>query len=318
MNRETKRSSESYSLSVIHQLEAEAIHVIREVAATFERPVILYSVGKDSAVLLHLVRKAFHPAPVPFPLMHIDTTWKFPEMYAFRDRVAEDVGMRLIVETNEEAKARGANPFTWGSVEYTNVMKTQALLGALKRHRFDAAFGGGRRDEERSRAKERIFSFRDANGSWDPKNQRPEVWDLFNTRIHRGESIRVFPLSNWTELDVWQYILLEKIPICDLYVARTRGVVRRDGLLLPWYTAEDRATYSQPMELGPGEEVEELSVRYRTLGCWPLTAATESTASNVEEVVAETMIARKSERSTRVIDHDQEASMETKKREGYF
>lgn len=312
------KHAESYTLSVIRQLEAEAIHVIREVAACFERPVILYSIGKDSAVLLHLARKAFYPAPLPFPLMHIDTTWKFPEMYALRERIAAEPGVELLVETNEEAKARGASPFAWGSVEYTNVMKTQALLAALKKHRFDAAFGGARRDEERSRAKERIFSFRDSKGTWDPKNQRPELWDLFNTRIHRGESIRVFPLSNWTELDVWQYIMLESIPICDLYFARRRSVVRRDGMLLPWYTQEDRATYDPAPELREGERLEELSVRFRTLGCWPLTAAVESEAATLEEVVAETMLSRQSERVTRVIDHDQEASMETKKREGYF
>jgi len=311
-------SPESYSLPTIRHLEAEAIHIIREVAASFERPVMLYSIGKDSAVMVHLARKAFHPAPLPFPLMHVDTTWKFPEMYALRDRFARDIGCELLVETNTEAKERGANPFTWGSVEYTNVMKTQALLAALAKYRFDAAFGGARRDEERSRAKERIFSFRDEHGRWDPKNQRPELWDLYNTRVHRGESIRVFPLSNWTELDVWQYILLEGIELCDLYFAKERPVVRRDGLLLPYYTAEDRATYDHPMELKDGEEIETLSVRFRTLGCWPLTAGVESTAKNVEEIVAETMITRQSERTTRVIDHDQEASMETKKREGYF
>ena len=309
---------ETYHLPTLRALEAEAIHVIREVAATFERPVMLYSIGKDSSVMAHLARKAFHPAPLPFPLMHVDTTWKFPEMYTFRDRFAETIGAELLVETNTEAKARGANPFTWGSVEYTNVMKTQALLAALSKHRFDAAFGGARRDEERSRAKERIFSFRDEHGRWDPKNQRPELWDLYNTRVHRGESIRVFPLSNWTELDVWQYILIEEIEICDLYFAAPRRMVRRDGLLLPYYTSEDRPTYDHPMELRDGEEIEEIEVRYRTLGCWPLTAAVESSAKSVEEIVAETMITRQSERTTRVIDHDQEASMETKKREGYF
>lgn len=311
-------SRESYALPTLRLLEAEAIHVIREVAATFERPVMLYSVGKDSAVMVHLARKAFFPGPLPFPLMHVDTTWKFPEMYAHRDRIAELTGTELIVETNWEAKEKGANPFTWGSVEYTNVMKTQQLLRSLREHHFDAAFGGARRDEEKSRAKERIFSFRDEKGRWDPKNQRPELWNLYNTRVHRGESIRVFPLSNFTELDIWQYILLEKIEICDLYFARPRAVVRRDGLLLPYVDASLRDTYDHPMELRDGEQVEEVSVRYRTLGCWPLTAAVESTACTVEEIVAETMIARQSERSTRVIDHDQEASMETKKREGYF
>ena len=312
------QGSESYSLPTLRHLEAEAIHVIREVAATFERPVMLYSVGKDSAVMAHLARKAFHPAPLPFPLMHIDTTWKFPEMYAHRTKVAEELGAELIIESNWEAKKKGANPFTWGSVEYTNVMKTQQLLKSLREHRFDAAFGGARRDEERSRAKERIFSFRDEHGRWDPKNQRPELWNLYNTRVHRGESIRVFPLSNFTELDIWQYILIEGIEICDLYYAKPRKVVRKDGMLIPWYTADDDPNYDHPLELKDGESVEELSVRYRTLGCWPLTAAVESTAKTVEEIVAETMIARKSERATRVIDFDQDASMETKKREGYF
>jgi sulfate adenylyltransferase subunit 2 len=303
---------------VIRQLEAEALHIIREVVACCERPVMLYSIGKDSSVMVHLARKAFHPAPLPFPLMHVDTTWKFPEMYTFRDQFVKELDTELIVKTNEEAKAKGASPFTWGSVEYTSAMKTQGLLAALAEHRFDAAFGGARRDEEVSRAKERIFSFRDAKGAWDPKDQRPELWDLFNTRTHRGESIRVFPLSNWTELDVWQYIMLEEIKICDLYFAKKRKVVRRDGMLLPWYTPDDRSTYVPAMELLENEKIEELSVRYRTLGCWPLTAAVESTAATLEEVVAETMVARESERRTRVIDHDQEGSMETKKREGYF
>lgn len=318
MNSGSSPTPESYSLSTLRILEAEAIHIMREVAAAFERPVMLYSVGKDSSVMLHLARKAFYPAPLPFPLMHVDTTWKFPEMYSFRDRVAAEVGAELLVETNVEAKARGANPFTWGSVEYTNVMKTQALLAALTKHRFDAAFGGARRDEEKSRAKERIFSFRDDKGTWEPKDQRPELWDLYNTRIKRGESIRVFPLSNWTELDIWQYTLLEGIELCDLYFAAKRPMVRREGLLLPYYTAEDRPQYDHPLELRDGEMIEELSVRYRTLGCWPLTAAVESTATTMDEIVAETLIARQSERTTRVIDHDQEASMETKKREGYF
>jgi sulfate adenylyltransferase subunit 2 len=313
-----RSGSESYRLSTLHQLEAESVEIIREVAATFERPVMLYSVGKDSSVMVHLAQKAFHPAPLPFPLMHIDTTWKFPEMYAFRESFVAGIGAELIVRTNEEAKARGVNPFSWGSVEYTNIMKTQALLAALREHHFDAAFGGARRDEERSRAKERIFSFRDENGRWDPKDQRPELWNLYNTRVHRGESIRVFPLSNWTELDVWQYIMAEQIPICDLYFARERAVVRRGDLLIPFYTDDDRGTYDQPMELADGERVENLRVRYRTLGCWPFTAAVESEAQTVSEIIAETMVARQSERSTRVIDHDQDSSMEIKKREGYF
>jgi sulfate adenylyltransferase subunit 2 len=309
---------ETYSLPTLRALEAEAIHVIREVAATFERPVMLYSVGKDSTVMVHLARKAFHPAPIPFPLMLIDTTWMFPEMYVHRDKVARDLGVEVISETNWEAKRRGANPFTWGSVEYTNAMNTQSLVQALKKHRFDAAFGGARRDEERSRAKERIFSFRDENSRWDPKNQRPELWNLYNTRVHKGESIRVFPISNWTELDIWQYILTERIELCDLYYAKLRPVVRRDGMLLPYYTTDAHEYFDQPMPLAAGEQAEEASVRYRTLGDWPLTAGVESTATTVEEIVAETMIARKSERSTRMIDYDQDASMETKKREGYF
>jgi len=313
-----RTGAESYRLPTLRLLEAESIEIIREVAASFERPVMLYSVGKDSSVMAHLARKAFAPAPLPFPLMHIDTTWKFPEMYDFRDAFAEEIGAELIVRTNQEAKDRGVNPFGWGSVEYTNIMKTQALLAALAEHHFDAAFGGARRDEERSRAKERIFSFRDENGRWDPKDQRPELWNLYNTRVHRGESIRVFPLSNWTELDVWHYIMTEQIPICDLYFAKPRPVIRREGQILPWYTSADRDTYDHPMKLADGEQVEELSIRYRTLGCWPFTAAVESTARSVEEILAETMVARQSERSTRTIDHDQDSSMEIKKREGYF
>ena len=314
----TNPGSESYSLSTLRQLEAEAIHIIREVAATFERPVMLYSVGKDSSVMVHLARKAFHPAPIPFPLMLIDTTWMFPEMYGHRDKVARDLGVEVISETNWEAKKRGANPFTWGSVEYTNVMNTQALVQALKKHRFDAAFGGARRDEERSRAKERIFSFRDEHSRWDPKNQRPELWNLYNTRVHKGESIRVFPISNWTELDIWQYILTESVDLCELYYAKPRKVVRRDGQLIPFYTPDDYETFDHPMPLADGEQVEEVSVRYRTLGDWPLTAGVASEAKDVKTIVAETMIARQSERSTRLIDYDQDASMETKKREGYF
>ncbi len=315
---DSQHGSEHYSLSTLRQLEAEAIHIIREVAATFDKPVMLYSVGKDSSVMVHLARKAFHPAPIPFPLMVIDTTWMFPEMYVHRDRTAERLGLEILSETNWQAKERGANPFTWGSIEYTNVMNTQGLVGALKKHRFDAAFGGARRDEERSRAKERIFSFRDEHSRWDPKNQRPELWDLYNTRVHRGESIRVFPISNWTELDIWQYILVEGIDLCELYYAAPRRVVRRDGQLIPYYTPDDYETFDHEMPLADGEQVEEVSVRYRTLGDWPLTAGVESMADNVKDIVAETMIARQSERSTRLIDYDQDASMETKKREGYF
>jgi sulfate adenylyltransferase subunit 2 len=300
----------SSRLTTLQLLEAEAIDIIREVAATFERPLMLYSVGKDSSVMAHLARKAFHPAPLPFPLLHVDTTWKFPEMYAFRDRFAEEIGAEILVHTNWEGKERGANPFTWGSVEYTNVMKTQGLLQALSEGRYDAAFGGARRDEEKSRAKERIFSFRDENGRWDPKNQRPELWSLYNAEIHKGESIRVFPLSNWTELDIWQYIMLEEIPICDLYFAAERPMVRRDNLWIPFY--EDKFV------LREGEKPETVHCRFRTLGCWPLTAAVESDADTLEKILAETMVTRQSERTTRVIDFDQEASMETKKREGYF
>jgi len=296
-------------LSHLQRLEAESIHVIREVAAECRNPVMLYSIGKDSSVMLHLARKAFFPAPPPFPLMHIDTTWKFREMIAFRDRMAAEAGMRLIKHTNEDGVRAGLNPFDHGA-NYTRVMKTEALKQALDRHGFDAAFGGARRDEEKSRAKERIFSFRSASHVWDPKNQRPELWRLYNTRVHDGESMRVFPLSNWTELDIWAYILREKIPIVPLYFAAKRPIVVRSGQLI--MVDDDR------LPLADGEAPEERLVRFRTLGCYPLTGAVESTAASLEEIVAEMIAARTSERGGRLIDREASASMEKKKREGYF
>lgn len=295
----------------LKQLEAESIFIIREVAAEFERPVMLYSIGKDSAVMLHLARKAFHPAKPPFPLLHVDTTWKFREMISFREQYArKELGLELLVHINEEGVAAGINPFSSGSKTHTDVMKTVALKQALNKHRFDAAFGGARRDEEKSRAKERVFSFRDANHVWDPKNQRPELWNLFNTRVNPGESIRVFPLSNWTELDVWQYIHLEQIPIVPLYFAAPRPVVERDGTLI--MVDDDR------MPLRPGERPQMRTVRFRTLGCYPLTGAVESTATTLPEIIQEMLLTTFSERQGRVIDHDQAGSMEEKKREGYF
>jgi len=294
----------------LRQLEAESIQIMREVVAEFRHPVMLYSIGKDSSVMLHLALKAFYPAPPPFPLLHVDTTWKFREMIAFRDRVAQKYGLDLRVHTNQEGKAQGINPFDHGSEQYTQVMKTVALKQALDAGRFDAAFGGARRDEEKSRAKERIFSFRSAAHAWDPKNQRPELWSLYNTRVKAGESIRVFPLSNWTELDVWQYILTEAIDIVPLYFAKERPVVSRNG---QWIMVDD-----ERMRLEPGEVPEMRKVRFRTLGCYPLTAAIESDASDLESIVAEMLIARTSERQGRLIDFDAAASMEAKKREGYF
>ncbi len=296
--------------SHLRRLEAEAIFIMREVVATFERPVMLYSIGKDSSVMLHLALKAFYPAPPPFPLLHVDTTWKFREMIAFRDSVARKYGLDLRVHTNQEGLAAGINPFDHGSQHYTQVMKTEALKQALEAGRFDAAFGGARRDEEKSRAKERIFSFRSASHAWDPKNQRPELWSLYNTRVRPGESIRVFPLSNWTELDVWQYILAEKIDIVPLYFAAERPVVSRSG---QWIMVDD-----ERMRLEPGEVPEMRKVRFRTLGCYPLTAAIESEADSLEAIVAEMLVARTSERQGRLIDFDQAAAMEQKKREGYF
>jgi sulfate adenylyltransferase subunit 2 len=296
-------------LSHIERLEAESIHIIREVAAECLNPVMLYSIGKDSSVMLHLARKAFFPASPPFPLMHIDTTWKFRDMIAFRDRMAAEAGMRLIVHTNEEGVKAGLNPFDHGP-NYTRVMKTEALKQALDLHKFDAAFGGARRDEEKSRAKERIFSFRSASHAWDPKNQRPELWRLYNTRVHDGESMRVFPLSNWTELDIWAYILREQLPIVPLYFAAERPVVIRNGQLIMVDDAR--------LPLAAGERPELKRVRFRTLGCYPLTGAVESSAVSLEEIVAEMIAARTSERGGRLIDKESSASMEKKKREGYF
>ncbi len=300
----------SQNLTHLQQLEAESIHILREVVAEFSNPVMLYSIGKDSAVMLHLARKAFYPAPPPFPLLHVDTTWKFREMIQFRDRMAAESGMELIVHVNEEGVRQGISPFTHGSALYTGIMKTEGLKQALDKYKFDAAFGGARRDEEKSRAKERIFSFRSANHRWDPKNQRPELWNLYNTRIRPGESIRVFPLSNWTELDVWQYIHLENIPIVPLYYAAVRPVVERDGMLI--MVDDDR------LELKQGEEVQRKSVRFRTLGCYPLTAAVESTADTLPAIIREMLLTRTSERQGRLIDHDEAGSMEKKKQEGYF
>ncbi len=291
-------------------LEAEAIAIIRETAAELARPVLMYSIGKDSQVLLHLARKAFHPAPLPFPLLHVDTTWKFREMYRFRDEVAARLGLDLIVHRNQDAIDAGINPFDHSSQVYTHAAKTQGLLQALTRHGFDAALGGARRDEERSRAKERVFSFRDRAGQWDPRRQRPELWDLYNGRVGPGESIRVFPLSNWTELDVWLYILREGLPVVPLYFAAPRPVVSRSGT---WIMVDD-----ERMRLRPGEVPELRTVRFRTLGCYPLSGAIESTARDVTELVTEMLTSRASERAGRLIDFDEDGSMETKKREGYF
>ncbi|MHB1571944.1 MAG: sulfate adenylyltransferase subunit CysD [Solirubrobacteraceae bacterium] len=303
---------ENVNLALTHlrRLEAESIHILREAVAEAERPVMLYSIGKDSAVMLELARRAFYPAPLPFPLLHVDTTWKFREMYAFRDRIAAEAGVELIVHVNEEGRALGINPFTHGSEVHTDVMKTQALRQALDRYGFDVAFGGARRDEERSRSKERVFSFRSAQHGWDPKRQRPELWRLFNARTRRGESMRVFPLSDWTELDVWLYIYMRRIPIVPLYFAAERPVVERDGTLI---MVDD-----ERMPLAAGERPVMRRVRFRTLGCYPLTGAVLSEADTLEAIILETMQAVESERQGRVIDHDQAASMERKKQEGYF
>lgn len=300
----------SYKLTHLKQLEAESIYIIREVAAEFERPVMLYSVGKDSAVMLQLALKAFFPGKPPFPLLHVDTTWKFREMIEFRDRLVRGLGLELIVHINEDGVRKGVNPFTYGSKKHTDIMKTESLKQALNKYRFDAAFGGARRDEEKSRAKERVYSFRDRNHRWDPKNQRPELWNLYNGRIDKGESIRVFPLSNWTELDIWQYIHLENIPIPTLYFAKERPVVQREGT---WIMVDD-----QRMPLEPGETPQMKMVRFRTLGCYPLTGAVESTATTLPEIIQEMLLATTSERQGRLIDHDQTGSMEDKKKEGYF
>ena len=298
------------SLTSLRRLEAESIHIMREAVAQAERPVMLYSIGKDSAVLVHLAMRAFHPARPPFPLLHIDTTWKFREMYAHRDRLAEDLGLDLLVHVNPEGLAMGINPFTHGSEVHTNVMKTEALKQALDQHGFDVAFGGARRDEEKSRAKERVFSFRNAQHAWDPKRQRPELWRLYNAQTRPGESLRVFPLSNWTELDVWQYIELRRIPIVPLYLAAERPVVERDGTLI---MVDD-----ERMPLEPGQRPVRRKVRFRTLGCYPLTGAIESDADSAPAIVAELRAAETSERQGRLIDHDSSASMEAKKQEGYF
>jgi sulfate adenylyltransferase subunit 2 len=298
------------NLTHLQKLEAESIHIIREVAAEFDKPVMLYSVGKDSAVLLHLARKAFAPGKIPFPLLHVDTTWKFKEMIAFRDQMAKDYGFELLVHKNPKGLEMDINPFVHGSAVHTDIMKTQGLKQALDKYGFDAAFGGARRDEEKSRAKERVYSFRDKNHRWDPKSQRPELWNVYNGKVNKGESIRVFPLSNWTELDIWQYIYMENIDIVPLYLAEKRPVVERDGTLI---MVDD-----ERMPLGKDEKVEMKSVRFRTLGCYPLTGAVESEASTLPEIIQEMLLTKTSERQGRVIDHDSAGSMEKKKMEGYF
>ncbi len=302
-------NSQESTFSHLEELEAEAIYIMREVAEECERPVMLYSIGKDSSVMLHLALKAFYPEKPPFPFLHIDTTWKFKEMIAFRDKIADKLGIEMLVYTNEEGVSRGINPFDHGSA-YTDIMKTQALRQALSKYGFTAAFGGGRRDEEKSRAKERIFSFRDSEQAWDPKNQRPEMWKEYNTKINKGESIRVFPISNWTEKDIWQYIKKENIEIVPLYYAKERPVVFRDGNII--MVDDDR------MRLLPGEKIVHKKVRFRTLGCYPLTGAMISDADNIDTVIQETLGAVSSERTSRVIDHEAAGSMERRKREGYF
>jgi len=298
------------NLTHLQKLEAESIHIMREVAAEFDNPVMLYSVGKDSAVLLHLARKAFAPGKIPFPLLHVDTTWKFKEMIAFRDSLAKEYGFELLVHKNQDGIDAGVGPFTHGSAKHTDIMKTQGLKQALDKYGFDAAFGGARRDEEKSRAKERVYSFRDKNHRWDPKSQRPELWNIYNGKVNKGESIRVFPLSNWTELDIWQYIYLESIKIVPLYLAAKRPVVERDGSLI--MVDDDR------MPIEEGEEIQMKSVRFRTLGCYPLTGAVESEAATLPEIIQEMLLTKTSERQGRVIDHDSSGSMEKKKMEGYF
>ena len=299
----------NFSITHLAQLEAESIHIFREVVAECERPVMLYSIGKDSSVMIRLAQKAFYPAPMPFPLLHVDTGYKFREMYEFRDKYVKEIGAELLVSSNDEARAAGTNPYTLGTQKCCALLKTQALVSALQDGNYDAAFGGARRDEEKSRAKERIFSFRDAFGQWDPKNQRPELWNLYNTRVNKGETMRVFPISNWTELDVWQYIHLEQIPIVPMYFAKEREMVLRNDQLIP---IEGNAKVLE------GEDVQKIMCRFRTLGCAPCTGAIRSDATTVTEIIEEMMTTRISERATRIIDHDQEGSMEVKKREGYF
>ncbi len=294
----------------LKKLENESIHIMREVVAEFENPAMLYSVGKDSSVMLHLAQKAFYPARLPFPLLHVDTTWKFREMIEFRDRRAKELGCELLVHINQDGLDMNISPFTHGSALHTDIMKTQGLKQALNKYKFDAVFGGARRDEEKSRAKERIYSFRDKNHRWDPKNQRPELWNIYNSRVNKGESIRVFPISNWTELDVWQYIYLEKIPIVPLYFAKKRPIVRRDGMMI---MVDD-----ERMQLKEGEKIEEEMVRFRTLGCYPLTGAIKSSATTLPEIIQEMLLTKTSERQGRLIDNDQSGSMEKKKIQGYF
>lgn len=301
---------EKYILNNLAMLEADSIHVMREVVAEFENPVMLYSIGKDSSVMVHLAQKAFAPGKIPFPLLHVDTTYKFPKMISFRDEFCEDIGADLKVHINREAVDAGVDPWKWGTVKCCNQLKTQSLLDALAAGKYDAAFGGARRDEEKSRAKERVYSFRDVHGQWDPKKQRPELWNLYNGIHSKGESIRVFPLSNWTELDIWHYIRSEKIHINPLYYAKPRVVVPREGMLIPY---EEGQTVLQE-----GEKPEEVMCRFRTLGCWPCTGAVRSEATCIDGIIEEIMVVRHSERITRIIDHDQEGSMEQKKREGYF
>jgi len=302
-------TSENYRLNNLRLLEAESIHILREVVAEFERPVMLYSVGKDSSVMVHLAQKAFHPGKIPFPLLHVDTTLKFPEMYAFREEFCRTIGADLRIYINRDAVAAGCNPWDLGTIKCCAQLKTQGLLKALREGNYDAVIGGSRREEEKSRAKERVYSFRDANGQWDPRNQRPELWNLYNGRINPDESIRIFPLSNWTELDIWQYIMIENIHVVPIYFAREREVIVRQNQMIPIYPGT---------RLPPGTVTEKHMCRFRTLGCYPCTGAVPSTATTVEAVIAELMIARNSERVTRIIDHDQDSSMEQKKREGYF
>ena len=301
-------------LTHLKQLEAESIHIIREVAAEFDNPVMLYSIGKDSAVMLHLARKAFYPGKLPFPVMHVDTRWKFQEMYSFRDKMVADLELNLITHTNPDGIAQNINPFTHGSAKHTDIMKTEGLKQALDQYGFDAAFGGARRDEEKSRAKERVYSFRDSKHRWDPKNQRPELWNIYNGKVNKGESIRVFPLSNWTELDIWQYIYLEGIPIVPLYLAAEREVIERDGTLI----LIDDERILEHLSAEEKSRIQKKMVRFRTLGCYPLTGAVESTATTLPEIIQEMLLTRTSERQGRVIDHDGAGSMEEKKRQGYF